>query len=566
MIDKMIISDKYFVKEYDKSIMFKAPSPYHDRMFFHNKNYVNKVNDEYELTSNDSFMISLRNTNGDEKHITLKELKELYSFEQRIENSNWSIEYEQDGYVIMIGDEYDEYLIGKLADFEKNGDTYKVLDKNKYYYTDSYIEAQEFAINYQKEKDEGILNSKEELLYQSYVEEQKETLFFGADMDRWYEYIIPRAKWKEENKELLAQSKMSQYKNSKAYEKSIPYALRSRKQFIVWKWVYDHLTGLAKKFPLKPWNIREGASSTDSSHWATFEKACDVVNKYGEKYKLAGIGIMFGKGVMGIDFDHCFKNGVCEKEKQYFVDKIDSYTELSPSGEGLHIITFGNLPKEYRHRNDPEGVEVYDTARFFTLTGTLYEGKVRKIKSAEATSEALVELAERYLKKPVFENKPRKNRATNENNQAKTNGLNLTDEKILDLIRKSVRSEAFSALFDRGEVPLGRNGLLNINCMKKKTATGSDKTYSTNKEILNDYELDHSKCDTMLCGILASYSDKPEQIDRIFRQSKLMRAKWDSVRGNSTYGANVCDWALNTVSWKYTGKQHKKKTEINEMG
>ena len=41
------------------------------------------------------------------------------------------------------------------------------------------------------------------------------------------------------------------------------------------------------------------------------------------------------------------------------------------------------------------------------------------------------------------------------------------------------------------------------------------------------YEGDHSRADLALCRLIAFYTQDPEQIDRLFRQSALFRSKWE---------------------------------------
>ena len=68
----------------------------------------------------------------------------------------------------------------------------------------------------------------------------------------------------------------------------------------------------------------------------------------------------------------------------------------------------------------------------------------------------------------------------------------------------------------------------------------------------SDYAADDSRADMALCSILAFYCDSPEQIDRIFRTTELMREKWDSARGSSTYGADTIAkaWSEQTDHYK----------------
>jgi hypothetical protein len=58
---------------------------------------------------------------------------------------------------------------------------------------------------------------------------------------------------------------------------------------------------------------------------------------------------------------------------------------------------------------------------------------------------------------------------------------------------------------------------------------------------------DDSSADLALCNILRFWTGgDPEQIDRIFRRSGLMRQKWDECRGESTYGERTIALSLKT--------------------
>jgi hypothetical protein len=60
----------------------------------------------------------------------------------------------------------------------------------------------------------------------------------------------------------------------------------------------------------------------------------------------------------------------------------------------------------------------------------------------------------------------------------------------------------------------------------------------------SDHDGDDSAADLALCMILAFWTQDPAQIDRIFRRSGLMREKWNSRRGDSTYGGWTISKAL----------------------
>ncbi|GHU71591.1 hypothetical protein FACS1894184_18620 [Clostridia bacterium] len=53
------------------------------------------------------------------------------------------------------------------------------------------------------------------------------------------------------------------------------------------------------------------------------------------------------------------------------IQYYDSYTEVSPSGHGVHIIAKGKIPSGGHKRG---GYEIYDRGRYFTITGVPVEG------------------------------------------------------------------------------------------------------------------------------------------------------------------------------------------------
>ena len=78
------------------------------------------------------------------------------------------------------------------------------------------------------------------------------------------------------------------------------------------------------------------AKYTDPSTWMSYEEAVAQSQRTG----YSGVGIMLHKelGIMGIDFDHCIVDGVLDPEVEGWVAKLNTYTELSFSGEGLHAL------------------------------------------------------------------------------------------------------------------------------------------------------------------------------------------------------------------------------------
>src|ERR1039458_4515071 len=120
------------------------------------------------------------------------------------------------------------------------------------------------------------------------------------------------------------------------------------------------------------------AKYTDPSTWMSYEEAVAQSQRTG----YSGVGIMLHKelGVMGIDFDHCIVDGVLDPEVEGWVAKLNTYTELSFSGEGLHSLAYGKLPWK---ANRSGKVEMYTDARFFVVTGRQMTGTPNEVMPAQ---------------------------------------------------------------------------------------------------------------------------------------------------------------------------------------
>src|SRR5919112_4511605 len=142
----------------------------------------------------------------------------------------------------------------------------------------------------------------------------------------------------------------------------VPEELRVRPQWVVWKAVGD-------KPDKVPYSARTGrrASSTDLLTWSTFQEALEAY----QNGDYCGLGFVFSSAdpYTGIDIDRCVDDdGKIALWALEIVRYFDSYTELSASGSGLHIIVRGEVPN--RRKGE---VEVYSLKRFFTVTGHVVE-------------------------------------------------------------------------------------------------------------------------------------------------------------------------------------------------
>ncbi len=140
---------------------------------------------------------------------------------------------------------------------------------------------------------------------------------------------------------------------------NIPDELKVRRQWVVWK-------AVGEKPDKVPYSAESGrrASSTDLLTWSTFENAYKAL----ETGEYSGLGFVFSSGdpYAGLDLDGCVdpQTGEVAVWALEIIKYFESYTELSATGTGVHVIVKGEVPNRRK-----DEVEVYSSKRFFTLTG-----------------------------------------------------------------------------------------------------------------------------------------------------------------------------------------------------
>lgn len=117
------------------------------------------------------------------------------------------------------------------------------------------------------------------------------------------------------------------------------------------------------KIPMKAFE-KKAASSTAPETWATFDQA-EAAVKDG-LYDHLGF-VFAGSDLVGIDIDVGFDDGLMTPLCADIMQHCQSYTEKSRSGRGVHIFLKGKLP--FHGRNNLKGVEIYQSRRFFIITG-----------------------------------------------------------------------------------------------------------------------------------------------------------------------------------------------------
>jgi hypothetical protein len=292
----------------------------------------------------------------------------------------------------------------------------------------------------------------------------------------------------------------------------IPDALTVRQQWILWRGSdrtdrkTGEITGL-EKMPVDPQTFRN-ADTTDPATWGTFAHCVAALPRALEEweeadpsgYRGGGLGFVFAAEdpFCGIDLDHCRDpaTGSIATWAQAHVDALASYVEVTPSGTGLHVIVEGTLPPHGRKKGK---VEAYNYARFFTMTGWHLPETPRTI---EPRQEALTAFHE-----AVFGAAQARDTAP-----GTPPSPTLEDMTILEKARtaRNGAGEKFAALF-AGDV------------------TGYPSA---------------SEADLALCVRLAFWTQDAAQIDRLFRQSGLLRDKWDKQGGGQTYGTRTIGEAL----------------------
>ena len=278
---------------------------------------------------------------------------------------------------------------------------------------------------------------------------------------------------------------------------NIPEELKSLRQWVCWKFVKDDKTQKFRKIPIDP-KTGCGANSKNPSHWTKFDKALESYSKWlgtpqthkmkADSRKLIdvtglieAIGFMFENSeYIGVDLDNCVDaSGNIEPEAFDIVSKLNSYTEFSQSGKGLHIICKGKLPAGGKRKGK---IEMYGhgSPRGFIMTGNA----LSKLPIRECQQE-IDAIHSQYI-------------GGHGDSEAKTTPLvksTLSDAAILEKLKSH---EKFQRLYFVGWENL-------------------------------DFE-SRSDAELSLCNILAGAGADEDQIDRLFRKSILMDPKWDRIR------------------------------------
>lgn len=270
---------------------------------------------------------------------------------------------------------------------------------------------------------------------------------------------------------------------------TVPADLIAHRQWVAWRWTERN--GKKTKIPINPHTGGHAATDRPAT-WGPLEKAYQRA----ETDHLSGVGFVFTADdpFTGIDLDKCLSEiGDLEPWAQQIVTRLDSYTEVSPSGRGLHIIVRATLPEGGRRQGQ---IEMYDRGRFFCVTGDHWSRALLEINDRQAELEALHE--------EVFS---RVDRAAQNSRPHKNGEVRLSDAELIQRAFSAKNGAQFEQ-FWRGDW--------------QGAGYGSQ-----------------SEADLALCNRLAFWTGGDGSwMDSLFRQSQLYRPKWDEAHFHDgrTYG------------------------------
>jgi len=280
---------------------------------------------------------------------------------------------------------------------------------------------------------------------------------------------------------------MQEYQN-------IPASLRGMNQWVCFRMEPNEKKGKPDKIPYNPVTGYK-AKANDPNTWTDYGTASAAVRQG----KYDGIGFEFGNGTFGIDLDHVIADGKFTEEALDILRTMDSYAEYSPSGTGVHILCRGTIPEGGRRRGN---VEMYEAGRFFTVTGHTL-GIDRDLE--ERTAAAAI-VHQKYVQREASAPAERDPRVVVQ--------INDTDRDLIQKACDSRNGAAFQSLW-AGDI--------------------------------SGYADDHSAADQALMNHLSYWTNGDSfRMDSLFRQSGLMREKWDKQHGRGTYGEMTIAKALET--------------------
>jgi hypothetical protein len=280
----------------------------------------------------------------------------------------------------------------------------------------------------------------------------------------------------------------------------VPDELRLLKQWVMWRFDWSVKgDGSWAKVPYQ--TDGKHAESDNPDTWSTFDSV--MVTYEQSRNSFDGIGFMFSpeSGYVGVDVDLCITEGEGDLVLSPFANRVwsvlNTYTEISPSGTGIHCIGKARMKSGFNRTWKGNKVEGYSKGRYFTFTGRSWDETPRPIRDIQTSLDKIVGVVAQ----------------TPDNGSVTQPTLTLS---VDDRLKIALKDDKCSSLFYG-------NTMLHAG--------------------------DDSAADMALASKLAFYSGGDKSLlDAMFRQSKLMRPKWDEMRGHDTYGNITMDKAIQSCT------------------
>ena len=334
---------------------------------------------------------------------------------------------------------------------------------------------------------------------------------------------------------------------------NIPAELKNLKQWVLWK--SEQKPGAKKPTKIPYQTNGKRADTMNPETWGefdeVFEKYQEPSIKYQEdtppnplllerelqtsniehrtSFEYSGIGFVFSANdeYCGLDFDDYIDDaGVVSETVINWIERFDSYTEISQSGKGIHIIIKGLIPGTKRRKGK---FEVYESGRYFAFTGELYDTNYYVIQERQGVLDGFYyDVIEKYQVSSIkYQEKTHPLIPSQEGKQSplpksdcnQSTNRHLTDNEIIEKLTVAKNSQKFLRLW------------------------GGD---------FSDYA-SQSEADLGLTMMLAFYTQDESQIDRLFQMSDLKRDKWN----RKDYKQRTITSALRKITETYKGNGNR---------
>ena len=331
------------------------------------------------------------------------------------------------------------------------------------------------------------------------------------------------------------------YARSKGEYMQIPKeleTLRERRVWIcypmIWNETKHNGVGGYDKPPVNPYTLYNGSTDKAES-LATFDEAVAQIGKTAKvrvkgyddivETPVVGVGIALGgTGICGVDLDNVFTRetgkSTMTREALTLLKLLDTYTEVSPSGNGLHALFFGELPKNVKKIAKPKP-DVWNTDKaeyqLFDSGYLTVSGESFGLELAERTAQiaAVYELffceteprTETQSETPPAA-EPTEQQVTTPAAKPSSSVVSVSYRRWLDEARRLSDSELLERIYASGR----------IGARVRELYGGDTGAYSG----------DHSRADQALCSYLYSFTDDRARTERLFRASALYRSSGKS--------------------------------------